>query len=93
MANTIYIEGQGVVDMDADESAALDARRASDAAWRTEALREERNRLLAETDWLITMHKEKGTNIPTAWKTYRQALRDITNDYTSLDDVVWPEKP
>ncbi len=27
------------------------------------------------------------------WKTYRQALRDITNDYTSLDDVVWPEKP
>ena len=79
--------------MDADESAALDARRASDAAWRTEALREERNRLLAETDWLITMHKEKGTNIPTAWKTYRQALRDITNDYTSLNDVVWPEKP
>lgn len=93
MANTIYIEGQGVVNMDADESAALDARRASDAAWRTEALREERNRLLAETDWLITMHKEKGTNIPTAWKTYRQALRDITDDYTSLNDVVWPEKP
>lgn len=24
---------------------------------------------------------------------YRQALRDITNTYTSLDDVVWPTKP
>jgi len=24
---------------------------------------------------------------------YRQALRDITNTYSSLDDVVWPEKP
>ena len=58
-----------------------------------DALRVERNAKLAETDWVITMHKEKGTNIPTAWKTYRQALRDITDTYTSLDDVVWPEKP
>ena len=56
-------------------------------------LRAERNAKLAETDWEIIMHKEKGTNIPAALKTYRQALRDITNDYTSLDDVVWPEKP
>ena len=56
-------------------------------------LREERNRKLAETDWVVTMHKEKGTNIPTAMKTYRQALRDITDSATSLDDVTWPEKP
>ena len=56
-------------------------------------LRAERNIKLAETDWEIVMHKEKGTNIPTALKTYRQALRDITDTYTSLDSVVWPEKP
>jgi len=56
-------------------------------------LRRSRNKLLAETDWVITMHKELGTNLPAAWKTYRQALRDITDTYTSLDDVVWPEKP
>ena len=56
-------------------------------------LRAERNAKLAETDWEIVMHKEKGTNIPTALKTYRQSLRDITDTYTSLDDVVWPEKP
>jgi hypothetical protein len=56
-------------------------------------LREERNRKLAECDWLIVMHKELGTNIPTAWKTYRQALRDITDSATSLNDVTWPEKP
>jgi len=24
---------------------------------------------------------------------YRQALRDITNSATSLDDVTWPTKP
>jgi hypothetical protein len=56
-------------------------------------LRSERNKKLAETDWVVTMHKELGTNIPTAMKTYRQALRDITDDATSLDDVTWPEKP
>lgn len=54
-----------------------------------EALREMRNRLLAETDvWALsdrTMTQEQ-TN-------YRQALRDITDSYTSLDDVVWPTKP
>ena len=58
-----------------------------------EQLRVERNVKLAETDWEIVMHKEKGTNIPTALKTYRQALRDITDSATSLDDVTWPEKP
>ena len=56
-------------------------------------LREVRNAKLAETDWEIVMHKEKGTNIPAALKTYRQALRDITDTYASPDDVVWPEKP
>lgn len=56
-------------------------------------LRDIRNQKLAETDWVITMHKELGTNIPAAMKTYRQALRDITDSATSLDDVTWPEKP
>ena len=52
-----------------------------------------KKRKLAETDWVVTMHKELGTNIPTAMKTYRAALRDITDSATSLDDVTWPEKP
>jgi len=56
-------------------------------------LRIERNAKLAETDWVVTMHKELGTNIPAAMKTYRAALRDITDSATSLDDVTWPEKP
>ncbi|MEC8752036.1 MAG: phage tail assembly chaperone [Pseudomonadota bacterium] len=52
-------------------------------------LREERNRRLAETDWWassdLTMSSERTT--------YRQALRDITDSATSLDDVTWPTKP
>ena len=91
MANTIYIEGQGVINMDADESAALDARRASDASWRTESLRIKRNQLLAETDW--TQYRDVNLSNDAEWKTYRQALRDITKTYKTLDDVKWPKKP
>lgn len=53
------------------------------------ALRAERNQRLANTDWWassdLTMTAEQTA--------YRQALRDITDTYTSLDDVVWPEEP
>jgi|TARA_R100000482_G_scaffold95682_1_gene40354 hypothetical protein len=56
-------------------------------------VRTERNKKLAECDWVITMHKEKGTNIPAAWKTYRQALRDITEGFNNDTEIVWPEPP
>tara|TARA_B100000085_G_scaffold47759_1_gene41065 strand:- start:159 stop:512 length:354 start_codon:yes stop_codon:yes gene_type:complete len=56
-------------------------------------LRERRNMYLTESDWIVTMHKELGTNIPAAWKKYRQELRDITDSATSLEDVTWPTKP
>ena len=52
-------------------------------------LRRERNRRIAETDWWV-MSDRTATQ---AQLDYRQALRDITDTYTSLDDVVWPEKP
>jgi len=59
------------------------------AAQPLKELRAERNRRIAETDWWassdLTMTAEQTA--------YRQALRDITNTYSSLDDVVWPVKP
>ena len=55
------------------------------------ALRAVRNTKLAETDW--TQNRDVTLSNDADWKTYRQALRDITKTYTSLDDVVWPEKP
>ena len=52
-------------------------------------LREERNRRIAETDWWassdLTMSSEQTA--------YRQALRDITDSYSSFEDVIWPTKP
>ena len=52
-------------------------------------LREERNRRIAETDWM----GNSDVTMSDAWKTYRQELRDITKSATSLDDVTWPTKP
>ena len=52
-------------------------------------LRAERNQRLANTDWWAS----SDLTMTEAQTAYRQALRDITNTYTSLDDVVWPEEP
>ena len=52
-------------------------------------LREERTKRLAETDWWAS----SDLTMTSAQTTYRQALRDITDSATSLDDVTWPTKP
>lgn len=62
-------------------------------AWNLAALRRQRNRLIAETDWEIVKHKELGTNVPTALNTYRQALRDLPANTTDPANPVWPTKP
>ena len=62
-------------------------------------LREKRNQLLAETDWIITKGLEQGTEL-TEWKTYRQSLRDFPttaepqlDDDGNLTNIIWPEVP
>ena len=53
-------------------------------------IREQRNRLLANSDWTqipdCTVDKQ-------AWLEYRQALRDITTQSGFPTDVVWPTQP
>lgn len=60
-----------------------------DIAREWDGIRQERNRLLAESDWTqlpdATANKE-------AWQEYRQALRDITEGDNPLG-VVWPVTP
>ena len=65
-------------------------------------LREERNKLIAETDWTqlkdISLDSIREKN----WKDYRQALRDLPNGSTpkldsngglDMSSVTWPDKP
>ena len=55
------------------------------------ALRTERNKFLRMSDW--TQNRDVTLSNDADWKTYRQALRDITKTYKKLEDVKWPEKP
>ncbi len=52
-------------------------------------LRAERDRLIAATDWWAS----SDLTMTDAQTAYRQALRDITDSATSLDDVTWPTAP
>tara|TARA_Y100000996_G_C22430861_1_gene605598 strand:- start:78 stop:461 length:384 start_codon:yes stop_codon:yes gene_type:complete len=52
-------------------------------------LRAERDIRLAVTDWWAS----SDLTMSDARTAYRQALRDITDSATSLDDVTWPTKP
>jgi hypothetical protein len=88
-ANGSAIESSNVADWGTDW-ATVNAKAAElRAAEPLNLLRAERDRLIAATDWWassdLTMTAERTA--------YRQALRDITDTATSLDDVVWPTKP
>ena len=75
------------------------ARDAEEKAWTDAAparrmvdLRQKRNALLAETDYMAL----GDVTLSDAWKTYRQALRDITSQTPSddaLSNINWPTKP
>lgn len=52
-------------------------------------LRRQRNQKIADTDWWAS----SDLTMTQAQTDYRQALRDITDTYSSYLDVVWPNKP
>tara|TARA_A100000164_G_scaffold129708_1_gene114967 strand:- start:1551 stop:1985 length:435 start_codon:yes stop_codon:yes gene_type:complete len=51
-------------------------------------VRIERERKLKDTDWRAS----SDLTMPDAWKTYRQALRDITTQ-ADPSNITWPTKP
>ena len=86
------------VELTAEEIA---ARAAEEAAWNAGAfdramanLRQRRDAMLKSCDWV--MLSDSPIADKTAWETYRQSLRNITNNLTNVDDVnnvTWPTKP
>ena len=80
----------------AEEEAARDAEEATWAAGVFDRaiteLRVKRDRLLAQTDYLAL----SDNTLSAEMTTYRQALRDLTNGLTTVDEVngvTWPTKP
>ena len=58
-----------------------------------EELREERNRRLAQCDWVVIRSTSTATPIPEEWKNYMQSLRDLPANATDPENPVWPEAP
>ena len=57
-----------------------------------QVIRAKRNKLIVETDYLAL----SDNTLSEAMSTYRQALRDITNGITTVEQansVTWPTKP
>tara|TARA_R110000824_G_scaffold53471_2_gene148040 strand:+ start:695 stop:979 length:285 start_codon:yes stop_codon:yes gene_type:complete len=85
-----------VSDMTSDEVKAREieekANQAKEPEQRMAFLREKRNDLLRLTDWMAN----SDVTLSDAWKTYRQALRDITeqtpNDI-ALSNITFPTEP
>jgi len=84
-----------LVEYTAEELTALEAK---EKAWTDgqadrdlSDLREQRNKLLADTDWLAN----SDVTMKDAWKAYRQELRDITKTFKSMSDkdFKFPTKP
>ena len=75
-----------VADMDAEAIAAKDAAQAA-------AVREDRNKRLADCDWRVIKHLELNENIPGVWEVYRQNLRDVPAQAGFPWEVIWPTEP
>ena len=84
-----------VVPLTSDEIKDLETRKAAapsetDIKWLQ--VRNERNSLLSETDWVVTKASETGVAVSDDWKTYRQALRDEPSQ-SDPDNITWPTRP
>jgi len=76
---------------DAEEAAqnVIDQAWADGAAARTMIkIREKRDGLLAETDWMAN----SDVTMSDAWKAYRKALRDVPAQ-ADINNITWPKKP
>jgi hypothetical protein len=57
------------------------------------AVRAERDAKLAACDWTMLADVDLTTAELAAWKAYRQALRDVTDQTGFPGDVTWPVSP
>jgi hypothetical protein len=86
---TDYTDEEGVLHTAAEQEAAYKAQKDADQA---KAVREQRTKKLAETDWVVIKAMETGTEVPADVAQERQWLRDITSQAGFPWDVKWSSK-
>ena len=89
---TSYTDEDGVFHSKLDQEQAYQADLDSKVA---EANRTKRNSLLTDTDWTQMNDSPLTNELKTAWATYRQELRQITDldAWPNLADDDWPVQP
>ncbi len=87
---TDFTNEDGAVVTAAEQEAAYKARIDDEAA---KSVRAERDRLIAETDWLVIKNLELNQNVPGRLEIYRQDLRDVPQQAGFPHNVTWPTKP
>ena len=87
-----YTDEDGVTHTKAEQEAAYQA--GLDAAV-AEGHRTTRNKLLADSDWTQMNDSPLANEAKTAWATYRQELRDLSDlaEWPNLGDDDWPIAP
>ena len=73
-------------------SADDDAKATYQTAEKWKDIRSQRDALLSDTDWVVVKAKETGSTLSSAWKKYRQDLRDVPTQ-SDVDNITWPTKP
>ena len=100
-ANGSWVENYVARDMFADD-AELGTKAEQEAAYQAaldagvaEANRTKRNKLLADSDWTQMNDSPLSNEDKTAWATYRQELRDISDlaSWPNLEEADWPVAP
>jgi hypothetical protein len=85
-----YVDEDGVTVTKASQEEAYTARKDAEAAT---AVRAERDKLIDSCDWMAIKAFEGGTTVGTDWATYRQALRDVTDQAGFPNKITWPTQP
>lgn len=75
-----------IFEMDDEAKAAKDAEAAK-------AVRADRDKRIAETDWIVIKNLELNQNVPGVWEVYRQELRDVPAQAGFPHEITWPSKP
>jgi len=85
LSGSVYVQTYNITDADEET---INKRR--EIKW--SEVRSNRDSLLSECDWTQFNDSPISGSTLIDWQTYRQSLRDITNQSTPYD-ITWPNKP
>jgi hypothetical protein len=85
LSGSVYVQTYNITDADEET---INKRR--EIKW--SEVRSNRDSLLSECDWTQFNDSPISGSTLTDWQTYRQSLRDITNQSTPYD-ITWPNRP